>query len=83
MKSKTRCPKCESAVLSFENYGKEDMRAFCPNCDLSVLIPNARLFMGEKERMKYVRNRVVPFIPEVKKVEPYARLKRKTSKVKS
>jgi len=78
----TRCPKCKSAVLNFENYGKEDMRAFCPNCDLSVLIPNARLFMGVKERMEYVKKRVVP-IPEVKKVEPYVWPKRKTRKVKS
>jgi len=82
LKSKTMCPKCKSAVLSFERYGKEDMRAFC-NCGLSVLIPNARLFMGQKERMAYVKNHVVPFIPEVKKVESYVQPKRKTRKVKS
>jgi len=82
LKSNTRCPKCERAGLSFENYGKEDMRAFC-NCGLSILIPNARLFMGEKERMAYIRKSVVPFKPEVKKVESYAQPKRKIRKVKS
>ena len=80
MKSETRCPKCKSACLSFEIYGKEDMRAFCPNCDLSVLIPNARLFMGVKERMAYVKKRV---IPKVKKVKTYTWLTSEVKKVKT
>ena len=83
MKSKTTCPKCERAELTFETYGKDDMLAACPSCGLSVIVPTARLFMGKKERMEYVKKHVIRLNPETRKVKPYTRLKPEAKTVKS
>ena len=69
IQSKTKCPKCKEAELTFETYWPHNVLAACPGCGLKVMLPGARLYMNTAQRMAYVTKSCARLRPEKRKVK--------------